>query len=248
MIKEKKRLDILVLDQFPFLESRTHAIKVIQEGYISVEKKVITKPGSKHIPETVILLNKSYEKKYVSRAGYKLEHALSYFSIEVKNLVALDAGISTGGFTDCLLQKDIKKVYGIDVGTKQTHEKIASDPRVILYEKTNLKELNNLPEEIDLVTLDLSFISVTKVIHVIKKIISKNGMIIVLIKPQFEMDEHINCTDGIITDPALHTYACQKVITSFLENNFSHQGTIESPIKGGDGNKEFLAYFKNNLR
>jgi 23S rRNA (cytidine1920-2'-O)/16S rRNA (cytidine1409-2'-O)-methyltransferase len=184
------------------------------------------------------------EPKYVSRAGFKLEKALDHFAVDVTGLVALDAGISTGGFTDCLLQRGIAKVYGIDVGYGQVHEKIRNDPRVILKERTNLRHLRDVGGLVDLVTLDLSFISLVKVMDAVCAVLKKDGTLITLIKPQFEARKEQVGRGGIIKDSAIHKEIIDRVTKEIEQYGFVCYGIIDSPIEGATGNKEFLAYFK----
>ena len=159
--KTKMRLDALVQQKHPQL-SKTFIQSLIMQGKVKVGGFAVTKAGTSVYSDELLEIDLE-QPKYVSRAGFKLEKALQYFSIDVHDLVALDAGLSTGGFTDCLLQHGIKKVYGVDVGYGQAHEKIRQNSKVVVLEKTNLRHLNSLPELVDLVTLDLSFISVVKV-------------------------------------------------------------------------------------
>ena len=156
---QKRRLDVMVHEQYPEW-SRRQIQDWIIDGRVSVDGRVFNKPGQQISSEVQEILLQADQPRYVSRAGYKLEKALDHFDISVKNLVALDAGLSTGGFTDCMLQRGIKKVYGIDVGTAQVHPKIKADSRVIVRENTNLRYLEGIAEFIDIITLDLSFISV----------------------------------------------------------------------------------------
>ena len=153
------------------------------------------------------------EPKYVCRAGWKLEKALDYFCIDPTDLIVMDAGLSTGGFTDCLLQRGAKRVYGIDVGYGQVHEKIRQDPRVIIHERTNLRYVQDLGEKIDLVTLDLSFISLLKVMDAVKLVLKEKGQLITLIKPQFEAQRHEIGKGGIIRDPSIHKKVVEQVIS-----------------------------------
>lgn len=239
--KVKKRLDQLILEQYPNL-SRNYVQSLIMQGKVHVNDKIITKAGTS-VPADASLYLQTTEPKYVSRAGFKLEKALDDFGIDVHGLVVLDAGISTGGFADCLLQQGAKKIYGIDVGYGQVHEKIRQDPRVVIMERTNLRHLQTLPEKVDLVTLDLSFISVLKVIQAVKALMKDHAKLIILIKPQFEAEKEEVGKGGIITKPEIHEKVVNNVIQGMLENNFEVKGCIESPIRGTQGNKEFLAYF-----
>lgn len=240
-MKKKKRLDQKLLELYPTL-SRTQIQSYIMQGKVTLDGTPCTKPGTQ-VSDTAEILFTYVEPTYVSRAGYKLERALDEFSIDPQGLIVLDAGLSTGGFTDCLLQRGAQKIYGIDVGYGQAHEKIRNDPRVVVMERTNLRNLEQLPQKVDLVTLDLSFISLTKVIPAIKKLMKEQAQLIILIKPQFEAERHEVGRGGIVKDPAIHEKVVQKIIDSLAQEGFSNKGIIESPILGAQGNKEFLGYF-----
>ena len=213
------------------------------QGKVKVEGRVVTKPGASVLTDALIECDED-RPKYVSRAGFKLEKALSEFKIDVKDKVILDAGISTGGFTDCLLQNGAKKIYGIDVGYGQVHEKIAYDSRVVVMERTNLRELKELPELVDLVTLDLSFISVLKIIGTVKNLMKPNAQLVILIKPQFEAEKEQVGRGGIIKDAAVHDEVIGKIKIGLEQHGFECLGVISSPIEGSSGNKEFLGFFK----
>lgn len=243
MAKEKKRLDLLLLEKNPNL-SRNQIQSFIMQGKVKLEGKVLNKPGTILDVNSDIILDAD-EPKYVGRAGFKLERALEYFNIDVKDLVVLDAGLSTGGFTDCLLQQGAKKVYGVDVGTAQVHERIARDERVVVMEQTNLRHLQDLPELVDLVTLDLSFISILKVMPAVSKLIKEDGKIITLIKPQFEADKKDVKRGGVVKDEKIHEGVIEKIKNGMQEFGFEMKDVIESPILGAtSGNKEFLALFE----
>ncbi len=240
-MNEKKRLDILIKERYKNF-SKNQIQNFIIQGKIKIDNKIVTKPG------TFVSVNANIqadieELRYVSRAGFKLEKALDHFSINVRNKVILDAGLSTGGFTDCLIQKGAKKVYGVDVGSNQVHEKIRSYSNVIIIEKTNLRYLETLDEKVDIVTLDLSFISILKVIDAVKNLMKDNAELITLIKPQFETDKDQIPSTGVIKDPELHKKIVEQVTKEIIEKNFKLIGLTESPIEGSSGNKEFLAYF-----
>lgn len=241
-MKIKKRLDLVLFEQYPKL-SRNQIQSFIMQGRALVNGKVVTKAGAQVTSSDTASLNCD-EPKYVSRGGFKLEAALTSFKLNVTGMVALDAGISTGGFSDCLLQHGIKKVYGVDVGTGQVHEKIRTNPAVILLEDTNLRYLTTLPEQVDLVTLDLSFISLLKVIPAVSKLLKPSGIIITLIKPQFESDRQDIRRGGIIKDDAVHQKIIEKIKNGMQELGFKMEHLITSPITGAAaGNKEFLALF-----
>ncbi len=240
-----KRLDKVVCDVRPDL-SRTQVQQIITDGLVIVNGSIITKPGMKIPKESELVIN-YIQPRYVSRAGLKLEKALSSFQVNVSGLVALDSGLSTGGFTDCLLQHGVTKVYGVDVGSNQVHEKIASDDRVIVMEQTNLKEVT-LSELVDIITLDLSFISLTKVIEYVCPLLKDGGCIIALIKPQFEAGRHNIESGGLVSNPLIHQQVLESVKKEFAAQGlFLGHEIIESPILGAtSGNKEFLGCFKKS--
>ncbi|MFA6527080.1 MAG: TlyA family RNA methyltransferase [Candidatus Babeliales bacterium] len=239
--KEKRRLDTVIQEKYPHL-TRNQIQSFILQGKVKIDGKPLPKAGTPVTNDVIITLDIEIPK-YVSRAGFKLEAALKQFPIDTTGLVVMDAGISTGGFTDCLLQHGAKRVYGVDVGHGQVHERVANDPRVTLLEKTNLRHLQRLPELVDLVTLDLSFISLLKVIPAVKMILKPSGSIITLIKPQFEADRADVGKGGIITSEAVHTKVIDRVTKGMDELGFTLAKLIDSPITGTMGNKEFLGFF-----
>lgn len=240
----KKRLDQCLQELLPHL-SRNQIASFIMQGKVTVDGKQITKPGTL-VDERADLLCDVAQPKYASRAGFKLEKALDHFDIDVQGLVALDAGISTGGFSDCLLQRGIKKIYGIDVGYGQVHEKVSRDPRVTVLERTNLKDVKDLPDKIDIATLDLSFISVLKVMPTLISLLQNDAKIVILIKPQFEAGREYVGAGGIVRDAAIHQRVIDDITHGMQEFGFTCHGVIESPIEGATGNKEFLGYFTKN--
>lgn len=240
-MKQKKRLDACVQEQYPEV-SRSLIQSLIMQGKVRVNNEIVTKSGAQVAPDAVIVVDLSQEK-FVSRAGYKLEAALEHFKLDVTDFIVMDAGLSTGGFTDCLLQRSAKKIYGIDVGYGQVHEKISQDSRVKVMERTNLREVRNLGELVDLVTLDLSFISVLKVMDAVIAVLKPHGNLIVLIKPQFEARKEQVGRGGIIKDQNVHQEVITTVTNGIQAYGFTCNGIIESPILGGHGNKEFLGYF-----
>ncbi|MBU1007784.1 TlyA family RNA methyltransferase [Candidatus Dependentiae bacterium] len=243
-MKEKKRLDKLVFEQHPDL-SRTYIQSIIMQGKVLVNGQSCVKPGTMLASDAELTIT-AKEPKYVSRAGLKLERALDHFDINVNGLVALDSGISTGGFSDCLLQRGAKRVYGVDVGYGQVHEKVSSNPRLTLMERTNLRHLERLPELVDLVTLDLSFISILKVMPAVSRLIKPDGKIILLIKPQFEAERHEIGRGGIVKSELVHERVIEKIRLGMEEFGFVMDGIVDSPITGAKGNKEFLALFLHN--
>lgn len=244
MEKKKERLDKLVQSKFPHL-SRNQVQSFIMQGKVKVNGQVKTKTGeATDVNEEITL--EVHAPRYVCRAGDKLEGALNYFNIDVKGKVILDAGLSTGGFTDCLLQFGAKRVYGVDVGYGQVHEKIRKDDRVEVLERTNLRHLRTVGEPVDIITLDLSFISVLKVMEAVTSLLKKGGLLLVLIKPQFEARREQVGKGGIIKDKEIHEEVVQKVVTGITEYGFAFSGVIDSPITGATGNKEFLALFEKD--
>ena len=238
----KTRLDRCIAERYPAL-SRSKIQELITEGAVSVNGTKITR-SSFLIDEQAVIEVDTATLKYVSRAGLKLEHALRAFKISVKDLVCLDAGLSTGGFTDCLLQNGARKVYGVDVGTAQVDQKIAHDPRVVIMENTDIRNVPPLSDSIDLLTLDLSFISLTKIITQAAPILKPGGILITLIKPQFEVGrEAASAAAGVIKDTVLQEATVKNVIENISSTGFEFKALTESPILGGSGNKEFLAYF-----
>jgi len=242
MAKEKKRLDVVVGERFPSL-SRTYIQSLIMQGKVFVDGKPVTKAGTL-IDVTLDIIVKDKDQKYVSRAGFKLEAALDHFKVDVTDLVVVDAGLSTGGFTDCLLQRGVKKIYGVDVGYGQVHEKIRRDDKVVILERTNLRTLTSLPEKVDLATLDLSFISLLTVMPAVVSLLKDDGKIIALIKPQFEAGRSEVGKGGIVRDEKVHQKVIEKIKDGMVEFGFTMVGVIDSPIRGAEGNKEFLALFE----
>lgn len=219
--------------------SRRQIQSWIMQGRVKVDGIVMTKTGAQINPEAVVEVDIE-EPKYVGRAGFKLEGALEHFNVDVTGLTVLDAGLSTGGFTDCLLQRGAAKIFGVDVGYGQVHERIRTDPRVVVMERTNLREVQDLGVKVDLVTLDLSFISLLKVMDAVCAVLKDKGMLIALIKPQFEAQRHEVGRGGIVKDAATHAAVVERVTQGLEAYGFVIKGVIESPIEGATGNKEFL--------
>ena len=241
---KKIRLDQLLLNN-KLAESREKAQRLIRAGYVKVNDHIITKPGSTFPHDVSIELKK--KEQYVSRGGYKLEKALKTFDINLNNLIALDIGSSTGGFTDCILQNGAKSVFAVDCGSNQLHYNLRQDPRVVVMEQTNARYLNSnlIPIAVDFCSIDTSFISLTKILPPLKNIIKPGGIIVSLIKPQFEAGkEHVE-KGGVVRDKNVHHAVIEKI------KNFG-VGTLglrwmdycNSPLKGPAGNIEFLAYWK----
>ncbi len=244
MSSKKQRLDLILVERYPSY-SRSYIHSIIMQGKVLISGQPQTKPGTAVALDADITVVDD-QPKYVCRAGAKLEAALDQFKVEVSGLVILDAGLSTGGFTDCMLQRGAKKIYGIDVGHGQVHEKIAADPRVVVMEKTNLRYVTGLPHLIDLATLDVSFISLLTVMPAVVSCLAPRGRVICLIKPQFEAGRHQVRRGGLISDPAVHQEVIERVIAGCGQlglDLISH--VIPSPVPGAtSGNIEFLALFQ----
>ncbi|XP_020584673.1 uncharacterized protein LOC110027540 [Phalaenopsis equestris] len=238
----KRRLDEVCLEQYQQY-SRTFIQSWILQGKVSVDGRVINKAGTPVSEKSVVEI-KAEIPKYVCRAGFKLEAAIEQLSIDVVGKVALDSGLSTGGFTDCLLQHGASFVYGVDVGYGQVAEKIRRDDRVCVIERTNLRFLSKLPEEVDLVTLDLSFISILLVMPAVVKVMKTESTLVTLVKPQFEAHRFQVGGGGIVRDPSVHQEVLERIIKGVEELGFCNKGWIESPIKGAEGNTEFLVCFQ----
>ncbi|MCL5436625.1 MAG: TlyA family RNA methyltransferase [Candidatus Dependentiae bacterium] len=237
----KQRLDAVLAARHPQY-SRTQLQSFILQGKVLVNGRPEVKAGASVSEDDEVLLT-AEQPRYVCRGGRKLEAALAAFGVDVHGLTVLDAGISTGGFTDCLLQHGAEKVYGIDVGYGQVHEKIRTDPRVLVIERTNLRHYVHNGDPIDLVTLDLSFISLSKVMDAVSAFLKPGGALIALIKPQFEAEKGQVPKGGVIVDPVQRTAIVTRVVGEIESAGFLSRGLIESPITGGEGNVEYLAYF-----
>lgn len=238
----KQRLDHLLVTR-GLCESREKGKRLILAGEVLVNDEPVTKAGQL-VPDDAAIRIKT-PPKFVSRGGFKLEGALEHFGIDVTHMVCLDVGASTGGFTDCLLQRGAAKVYAFDVGTNQLVWKLRNDPRVVSREHCNVRHLKpgDVPDPIDLIVADVSFISLTLVLPPAFLTLRPTGQAVVLIKPQFELSREEIGRGGIVRDPALHQKACAK-IQSFVESQpgWEWRGLMESPIQGTDGNREFLAW------
>ena len=242
----KERLDVLLVKR-NLAESREKAKAIIMSGNVFVEGQREDKAGST-FPEEVSIEVRGHTLPYVSRGGLKLEKAIANFDVSVKDKVCTDVGSSTGGFTDCMLQNGAKKVFAIDVGRGQLDWKLRNDPRVICMEKTNIRYVTpeDLGEEIDFSSIDVSFISLTKVLEPIRNYLAKDGEIVALIKPQFEAGREKVGKKGVVRDPKVHEEVIHKVIDFALKNGFSVHNLSYSPIKGPEGNIEYLVYIEKN--
>lgn len=236
----KLRLDKLMVER-GLAPSREKAQALIMAGQVVVGDHAVDKSGHQ-VPNDVEIRIKGDVLPYVSRGGLKLRKALDQFGLDVNGLLAIDVGASTGGFTDCLLQAGVLKVFAVDVGHGQLAWKLQQDPRVVNIEKTNIRYLTpeKLGETPDLAVIDASFISLSKVLPATQLLVKPGGRIIALIKPQFEVGKGEVGKGGIVRDPAAHRKVIEEVSRSAQEMGLSVAGLCESPITGADGNREFL--------
>lgn len=236
---KKARLDTFLVEQ-GFFPSREQAQRAIMAGEIRVGDAVVDKSSAKVGSDAAISVRGA--PPYVGRGGIKLEGALEHFGIEANGVTALDIGASTGGFTDCLLQRGARKVYAIDVGHGQLAWKIRNDPRVVVREKLNARFLSraDIPEAIDLCVIDVSFISLTLILPNAFELVTPNGMILALIKPQFELQASDVGRGGIVRETTLHEKAQAKIRDFVLEAGHIVVGIAPSGITGTDGNQEFF--------
>jgi 23S rRNA (cytidine1920-2'-O)/16S rRNA (cytidine1409-2'-O)-methyltransferase len=239
---QKQRLDTLVCAK-GLAESRQKAQQYIMAGEIYVNDVRVDKPGMS-VNEDALIEHRGAVCPFVSRGGYKLEKAMQSFPIELKEKSCMDIGASTGGFTDCMLQNGANHVYCVDVGYGQLAWKLRNDPRVTNYERTNIRALTveQVPELLDFISIDVSFISLTLVLPIAKKFLKPNGSIVALIKPQFEAGKGLVGKNGVVRDPKIHVSVIEKMLAFCRENGYAISGLSYSPVKGPKGNIEFLLY------
>lgn len=242
----KKRLDVLVYEA-GLAESREKAKALIMSGIIYVDNQKSDKPGTTY-PETVKLEMRGSKPKYVSRGGLKLEKAMTSFSVDLGGKTTMDIGASTGGFTDCMLQNGAIKVYSVDVGYGQLDWKLRSDERVINLERTNVRYITKeqVPDTIDFFSVDVCFISLELVLPAVRPLLRENGTAVCLIKPQFEAGRGSVGKNGVVRDKAVHKAVIQKIYDYCLNNGFDVLGLDYSPIKGPEGNIEYLIYIRKS--
>jgi len=242
---KKERLDVLLVKK-GFFESREQAKRAIMAGNVYADGERIDKPGAKIKIDREIIV-KGEKQKYVGRGGYKLEKALEYFQLNINDVVAIDIGASTGGFTDCMLQHGARKVYAVDVGYNQLAWKLRNDERVIVKERYNFRHAK--PEDFQdeqpcFATIDVSFISLKLILPPLTKIIAENSCVVALVKPQFEAGKEEVGKKGIVRNPKTHINVLHEIIEFSQKLGFSACGLTYSPITGGDGNIEFLLLLK----
>lgn len=242
----KTRLDVALVEQ-GFAESREKAKAIIMSGIVFVNNQKSDKAGNTVKPDDIIEV-RGKTLKYVSRGGLKLEKAMQVFPINLDNTICADIGASTGGFTDCMLQNGAVKVYSIDVGRGQLAWKLRTDERVINLENTNFRYVtkDDVPDELDFASVDVSFISLYHIFPVMRTLLRDGGEAVCLIKPQFEAGKENVGKKGVVRDKAIHIAVVNKIIDLIIENKFTLLGLDFSPIKGPEGNIEYLCYIKKS--
>ena len=243
----KERLDVLLVNR-NFAESREKAKAIIMSGNVFVDGQREDKAGSTFL-DTVMIEVKENPLKYVSRGGLKLEKAIVQYGIALSGKICMDVGSSTGGFTDCMLQNGASLVYSVDVGTNQLAWKLRQDERVISMEKTNIRYLTpeQIKDEIAFASIDVSFISLTKVLQPVRELLAIDGEIICLIKPQFEAGREKVGKKGVVRDKKIHEEVIELVTNYAASNGFDCLELNFSPIKGPEGNIEYLLYLKKKI-
>jgi len=242
----KKRLDILVYEK-GFAESREKAKAIIMAGQVYADNQKADKCGAAY-DENVQLEVRGNTLAYVSRGGLKLEKAIKSFNLDLKDKITMDIGASTGGFTDCMLQNGAKKVYSIDVGYGQLAWKLRTDERVVNLERTNMRKVTReqVPDPIDFFSVDVSFISLRLILPVARELTADGAQAVCLIKPQFEAGREKVGKKGVVRDPSVHAEVVRSIFDFCLENGFDVLGLDFSPIKGPEGNIEYLIYLQKS--
>ncbi|MCC5889644.1 MAG: TlyA family RNA methyltransferase [Alkalibacterium sp.] len=243
---KKARADDLLIEQ-GWADTKEKAQRLIMTGkvYTSKEEQIFT--AGEKLPQTTLVYVKGADQPYVSRGGLKLEKALEAFNIDLNGKTVLDIGASTGGFTDVSLRNGARLVYALDVGTNQLAWKLRTDERVVVMEQTNFRTA--VPDDFKegrphFASIDVSFISLEKIFPALKPILEEDGEVVALIKPQFEARREMVGEGGIVSDPDVHRYVLERIVSFLHDMDFTVKRIIQSPIKGGKGNKEFLAYIK----
>jgi len=237
----KKRLDVLIKDK-GLAKSRSRAERLIKKSLVEVEGKVIRESDKKVNIQSKIKIKSPL--KYVSRGGDKLEKALREFGVDVKGMTVIDIGSSTGGFTDCLLQKGASRIYAVDVGKNQLDPSLKNNPKVLVYEETDIRKLGELNHLADLAVIDVSFISLILVLPKVKRLLKVTGKIIALIKPQFEVNKEELDKRGVVKSEEIRKKSFEKTKEWIKRNGFKILGATVSPLKGEKGNVEYFLYLE----
>lgn len=243
MAEKKERLDILLVEK-GIITSREKAKACIMEGKVYVDGQKVDKAGEK-VGLSADIEYRGETLKYVSRGGLKLEKAMNAYNISLENKVCMDIGASTGGFTDCMLQNGAAKVFSVDVGYGQFAWKLRTDDRVVCMERTNIRyvTLEDIGESLDFASIDVSFISLKKVMPATLNLLKDNGEVVALIKPQFEAGREKVGKKGVVREISTHKEVVHNIIDFLTEQNLNVLGVGYSPIKGPEGNREYLVYF-----
>ena len=244
---KRERIDKLLVER-GLAPSRTRAQALVMAGVVLVGEQRVEKPSETFAPDAAIRVRGADDPgaRYVGRGGLKMAAALWAFQLDVRGSTCLDVGASTGGFTDCLLQHGARRVVALDVGHNQLDYRLRTDPRVEVREQVNARYLQSgdFATRFDLIVMDVSFISATKILPALVPLLNDGGRIVVLVKPQFEVGRGAVGKGGIVTDPAAHTRVIEEVNGAALDLGLKVGGVIDSPIKGADGNREFLALYE----
>ena len=240
----KMRLDVLLVER-GLQESRQKAQATIMSGLVFVKGQRVDKPGTA-VPNDAEIEVRGNALKYVSRGGLKLEKAMATFPVDLKNTVCGDIGASTGGFTDCMLQNGAAKVYAVDVGYGQLAWKLREDPRVVCLERTNARYLTHeqIPDELDFASIDVSFISLKLILPAVHNVLKDGGHVACLVKPQFEAGKEKVGKKGVVRDPAVHLEVLEHFLEHAKESGFTVLGLTYSPIRGPEGNIEYLGFLE----
>ena len=244
----KKRLDLILVER-EFFETREKAKREIMAGNVIVNEQVVIKAGTMFKDNDELNIRVKDKLKYVSRGGLKLEKAIKAWDLDFSDKLVLDIGASTGGFTDCALQNGARRMYSVDVGKNQLDWKLRNDEKVVSLEEMHIKDLKEEDIEnkkVDFIVIDVSFISLTKVIPYFKKFLAQSGKIVMLVKPQFEVGREKIGRNGVVENEEYHNEAIKKIISFSKEEGYELIGVEDSPIKGAKGNKEFLMLIKSN--
>ena len=245
-MSNKTRLDVLLVER-GFAPTRQKAQAIIMAGSVFVAGQRVDKPGTAVANEAELEV-RGHTLRYVSRGGLKLEKAMQLFPIKLENTVCMDIGASTGGFTDCMLQSGASKVYSVDVGYGQLAWQLRTDPRVVNLERTNARYLTReqIPEEIDFFSVDVSFISLKIILPAVRPLLKDGGKAVCLIKPQFEAGREKVGKKGVVRDKAVHEEVVQMICDFAVENGYSVLGLTFSPVKGPEGNIEYLVFLQKS--
>ena len=244
----KKRLDLILVER-EFFETREKAKREIMAGNVIVNEQVVIKAGTMFKDNDELNIRVKDKLKYVSRGGLKLEKAIKAWDLDFSDKLVLDIGASTGGFTDCALQNGARRVYSVDVGKNQLDWKLRNDEKVVSLEEMHIKDLKEEEIEnkkVDFIVIDVSFISLTKVIPYFKKFLAQSGKIVMLVKPQCEVGREKIGRNGVVENEEYHNEAIKKIISFSKDKGYELIGVEDSPIKGAKGNKEFLMLIKSN--